>query len=145
MYCNSIYSCGDLLCSNFLVMTKQLIAIFIGGGIGSVVRYVIALVMSGRCANFPWSTLLTNVVGSLIIGYLMGYFVLHPNRWEYTLLVVGFCGGFTTFSTFSYETVSLLKNGQATTALLYMAASLVLCVVCTFGAFKLSELIYTKG
>lgn len=89
-------------------------AVGVGSGLGSVLRHVISLTMAGSLGNtFPWGTLLVNVVGSGLIGWLAGRIAQAPNaqrqRWQ-PFLVAGFCGGFTTFSLFSLEVVSLAQT-----------------------------------
>jgi CrcB protein len=74
--------------------------------------------------GFPWATLAINVAGSLLLGILMGAFPSADEAWRVrALLAVGFCGGFTTFSAFSYETLLLLQRGSPATALAYTGAS----------------------
>lgn len=93
--------------------------IFIGGGAGSVLRYLIS---KGTQAyfqgNFPLGTFLSNMLACLLLALLI-VFVLPRNsdsQWIQPLLVIGFCGGFSTFSTFSNETVQLLQSGNAAIA-----------------------------
>ncbi len=107
-----------------------LLAVFVGGGIGSVLRYLLSLGMTRWLPSlFPWGTLVVNVLGALLIGLLAGRAVAFENlatRELRLLLAVGFCGGFTTFSTFSMEVVTLLREDAAGLALAYIAASLLL-------------------
>ena len=116
------------------VLTFLLVAL--GGAIGSVARAWIAL-LSVRLvgAGFPWGTIVINVVGSLIIG-MVAATALSPTRTLFTqevriFLMVGFCGGFTTFSSFSLQTFELLREGRAAAALANVALSVVLCVMAT--------------
>lgn len=104
--------------------------IAIGGAVGSVARAAIgewAMEMGGGA--FPWWTLLVNVFGSLLLGLLL---VVLPAGGETAgtraLLTLGFCGAFTTFSTFGYETVALAQAGQTPLAAAYVGASLALGV-----------------
>lgn len=101
--------------------------IFLGGGVGANARYWLstAMVKSSPVA-FPWSTLLINVLGSLIIGVVLAR---APKEGAYLLLCVGLLGGFTTFSAFAFEALSLLKRGELGSGLLYMVASSTLCVL----------------
>ena len=111
---------------NFMLRTLLLIAL--GGGIGSMLRYLTAVVTNKYYASFfPLATFLVNIIGCLLIGTVMG--LLEKNqvtdsslKW---LLVTGFCGGFTTFSAFGYENISLLQNQQTGLAFLYIAASVI--------------------
>jgi len=106
-------------------MFKSLILIFIGGGLGSVLR-----ALSGRLfasLTFPWGTLTVNVLGSFLIGLLYALFSRQILGEEYRLLLaVGLCGGFTTFSTFSNESLHLLRAGQWIPFILYAAGSVVM-------------------
>ena len=99
-----------------------------GGAIGSVLRYLISILVSKYwSSHFPLATLITNVLGCLIIGFLIG--VLEKNdlansnlKW---LLITGFCGGFTTFSTFGYENINLLQSNNSLLAFGYIALSVI--------------------
>jgi CrcB protein len=100
----------------------------LGGAAGAVARLAVgAWALSVAGPNFPWATLLVNVAGSLLLGYLMaalpGSSVDAEMR---ALLAVGFCGSFTTFSTFGYEAVALWQTGAAVEAGVYVGASMVL-------------------
>ncbi|HUM07480.1 MAG TPA: fluoride efflux transporter CrcB [Acidocella sp.] len=113
----------------------------VGGAIGSVARYALgnAMVLA-LGASFPWGTLLINVLGSFIIscfGMLAGAHGRFPLPFEARVFVtVGLCGGFTTFSSFSLQTVELARNGQGGRALFYVIASVILCVLaCALGVF----------
>ena len=107
--------------------------VFLGGGIGSLARFAMArwLVVPG--AHFPWATFWTNLLSCAIIGLLAGLKtkgILHPNA-QY-LLITGFCGGFSTFSTFGFETLILLESGQVALALLYVLLSVCLGLVVVY-------------
>jgi CrcB protein len=107
-------------------MLKTILYIALGGAIGSVLRYLTSILVAKYWSNqFPLATLLTNVVGCFLIGFLIG--ILEKNnlansqlKW---LLVTGFCGGFTTFSTFGYENISLFQSNNAAMAFGYIALS----------------------
>jgi len=102
-----------------------------GGFAGSVLRYLVSLGLRGASGEWKWplATFSVNLVGSILIGLLWGKSiqVAEPRLWL-TLGTAGFCGGFTTFSAFSLEILELLKGGEYTVALLYVAASVVVCV-----------------
>lgn len=109
-------------------MLKSLILVFIGGGLGSVLRSLAGKLFS--FATFPLGTLLVNVLGSLLIGFLYALFSRQIIGEDYRLLLaVGFCGGFTTFSTFSNESLHFLRNGQWGPFILYAVGSLLLCLL----------------
>lgn len=103
----------------------KLLCIFIGGGLGSMCRYTIgAYLLKSSTEHFPWPTFVANALGCLLIGLLVGGFERYHAHLLQMLLVTGFCGGFTTFSTFSNESVQLLRQGLYLLAITYMVLSL---------------------
>jgi CrcB protein len=110
--------------------------IAVGGAIGSVGRYWLALAVARLAGEaFPWGTLLINILGSFVIAYF-GTLTLpdgpRPAPIEMRLFVmVGICGGFTTFSSFSLQTIELLRGGESGRALAYVVASVALCLIGT--------------
>lgn len=119
----------------------------IGGGIGSVLRLLISQVVQSHGGEFPLGTLVVNITGSFLLGLLLRYTLdtaaVSP-EWR-ALLTTGICGGYTTFSTFSYETVALIEDGDWRRAALYAASSLVLALVATaLGIFTAQELIHWR-
>lgn len=89
--------------------------IFIGGGVGSLARYGLSLVSSKWIhSSFPWGTFLANFFACLILALVsIGIVTKYPNQnWIYPLIITGFCGGFSTFSTFGNETVNLIQQGN---------------------------------
>jgi fluoride exporter len=114
--------------------THPITLLMIGGGIGTNARYWLGkLVVSvqGESVRFPWATFLINVSGSVILGwaaatYLHQQYITHPDpirRNWFLLLGTGFCGGFTTFSTFSYETLLMIQEEKTWMAILYVTGS----------------------
>ncbi|WP_101696819.1 fluoride efflux transporter CrcB [Clostridium minihomine] len=103
----------------------------VGGCIGSICRYLLGLAFLSVSAMFPVNTLLINLLGSAVIGAISEFSPkitpLNPNLLLF--LTTGICGGFTTFSTFSLETVNLLEKGRMVAGLGYAAASVVLCLI----------------
>jgi CrcB protein len=105
----------------------------IGGALGSISRYWMSTAVTGIAGEaFPWGTLLINVLGSFVIGWF-GTLTLSEGPWPASVetrlfVMVGLCGGFTTFSAFSLQTLDLLRDGKSLLALMYILASIVLCV-----------------
>ena len=116
-----------------------LVYIALGGAAGSVARALVGWAIQSR---FPWGTLLINVAGSLLIGWLMARLGnLEPadfSRWH-GLLVIGFCGGFTTFSSFSWQTLDQMLNGQWLAAVANVLLSVSLCLLAVWGGFRLGH------
>lgn len=112
-------------------MIKTIILVGLGGAIGSILRYLSGWFASKYFqGSFPLSTLLINVLGSLLIGIFIGvlakyYSENHPLKF---LLIIGFCGGFTTFSSFAVENYNLLQNGNQFSAYIYIIASVILTI-----------------
>jgi CrcB protein len=102
----------------------------LGGFVGSVLRYLCGLLLFKYSTNFPLHTLIINFVGSFAIGFIMDFSTkISPiNANILLLLTVGVCGGFTTFSTFSLETIHLFEKGKIVLGIGYIFASLILCL-----------------
>lgn len=117
-------------------MWKVLLAVFLGGGIGSLMRYGAQCVLHRLVVPFlfPWATFGVNILGSFLIG-LFYVWAARFNLPETTrlLLTTGLCGGFTTFSTFSHEGMEMLRGGHYAAFLLYVVASVVVGVACAFA------------
>lgn len=114
-----------------------------GGAAGSVSRGAIALLLQTARGPLPWATLGVNVLGSFVIGWLMGRLpaMNAPDaaaNWS-AFLVTGFCGGFTTFSTFSWQTLDQFNCGHAATALVNIAANLLLCLLAVWLGYRISR------
>ena len=102
-------------------------AIGLGGAAGTLVRAAVAQALPSRGASFPWATLIVNVSGSVVLGFVIVVALERaaPSRYLRPLLGTGFCGGLTTFSTFAVETDLLVKDGHATIGVAYAALSIV--------------------
>ena len=121
-------------------MFLPFLLIFIGGGLGSLCRYIVsACWLKGTDASFPWPTLAVNLSGCLLIGLFIGLLSRRQSEGPYWLLVTRFCGGFTTFSTFSNETFQLLRQGMWLTALSYALLSVIGGIGCTACGYTLCK------
>lgn len=131
-------------------MLINCLAVGAGGALGSIARYLISKAMPSPALSstatdpasaaallsaFPFATLLINIAGSFAIGAIMGA-SLHPSALSEEQMLffkVGVCGGFTTFSTFSLETMQLMQTGHTMIAALYAATSVLTCVAAAFA------------
>lgn len=118
---------------------KQLIFVFIGGGVGSVARFLVHKFLNTSSTSIPFGTLAVNVIGSLLIGLILGYASKSEaiTQQHTLLLATGFCGGFTTFSTFAYENHTFLKSGDFTSVAIYTLSSLILGFLAVFAGLYL--------
>jgi len=118
---------------------KQLLLVFLGGGIGSVLRFIIGKYLNSPESGFPYGTFAANIIGSLLIGIILGLAVKQNTLSENQILFLatGFCGGFTTFSTFAYENHLFLKSGDFTSFAIYTIASFVIGFLAVFAGIFL--------
>ncbi|NLK38411.1 MAG: fluoride efflux transporter CrcB [Epulopiscium sp.] len=119
----------------------QIVFVGLGGCLGSVLRYLISLATSRLFGSqFPWGTLLVNMTGGALIGFLMAYCIARDVPPEIRLfLTTGFLGGLTTFSTFSYETIQMILAGNWGIGLLNIATNLAL----SLGGVWLGRMAFT--
>ena len=107
-------------------MAKNLLLVAIGGAAGSVLRYLTSVFADKLFGTaFPWATLIANMAGCFLIGFAMGEFQKHnllESNLKY-LFATGFCGGYTTFSAFAFENVTLVQQSSPGVALVYIATS----------------------
>lgn len=118
--------------------------IFIGGGLGSLCRYGISRALPYTSTGFPWATFWTNLLACLVLGLMLGWLNKQSVDNEFSanvknLALIGFCGGFSTFSTFSNETLQLIKHQQWGIAVLYVGLSLVLGILLVFLGWVLTK------
>ena len=118
-------------------MIKNFLLVAFGAGLGGSMRYAISLLFKQH--SFPFGTLVINIAGSFILGVLVALHLKNNNINEGYLLFAGtgICGGFTTFSAFSYENVSLLQSGKYDLAFCYILASVVAGITTAWLGFKL--------
>ena len=118
---------------------KQLLLVFLGGGFGSVLRYIIGKYLNNAESAIPYGTFAANILGSLLIGIILGLAAKNNalSQNQTLLLATGFCGGFTTFSTFAYENHMFLKSGDFTSFAVYTIASFVLGFLAVFAGMYL--------
>ena len=115
--------------------------VFIGGGIGSVCRFGLGHWLANYRLQFPWATFVANVLACLLLGALVSLGIKGRLGGPMSvMLMAGFCGGFSTFSTFSNETVQMLIGGQWVRAFAYMAASLLVCLAAIYAGMKLGRI-----
>lgn len=121
-------------------MVKSIILVGAGSCVGGILRYLLSLVIHFERNGFPIATFVTNVLGCLLIGVLVGVLARFApsNTGLYLLLVTGFCGGFTTFSTFSNESLLLIQNGNFMYFALYAFGSLAFGVLSVFVGYKIA-------
>lgn len=110
---------------------KSLLLIFLGGGTGSVLRYLLTIsIYRQGTTNFPWGTFAVNILGCILIGVFYTLTSrIHINNDIRLMLTIGLCGGFTTFSTFSNESLQLLKSGLYPSFFTYIIGSVVLGII----------------
>lgn len=112
--------------------------VFLGGGLGSICRFGIAEWLSNHKSDFPYPTFWANFISCFILGALLAFTLKSEMNPHLKLLfMTGFCGGFSTFSTFTAEIFLLLQNGNFTTALSYILASLIICLTSLFLGYSL--------
>ena len=121
-------------------MIKNLLLVLLGGGFGSIARYLLSYFFTkNNASNFPWATFIANSLGCLIIGLLFGYIQKNSlqNETFKLLLITGFCGGFTTFSTFSLENIQFIQNQNYNLAIIYTLASILVGFLAVIIGFKI--------
>lgn len=116
--------------------------VFIGGGLGSLGRFLLGKwVNAFHNSNFPFGTFTINIIACFVLGFIIGVVdqkqLLSPA--SRLFWAVGFCGGFSTFSAFSSESLTLFQQGQYSTMLLYILLSIVVCISATFGGLFIAE------
>ena len=120
---------------------KSFLLVFLGGGLGSALRYLVASAMNQYSKVLPFGTFTVNIIGCLLIGMILGYAqrenTLTSN--QTLLLATGFCGGFTTFSAFANENLELIKNGELFNFSVYTISSVLIGILAVFMGFYLTN------
>jgi len=113
---------------------KQILLVFLGGGFGSALRFIIGKWLNNSENGIPYGTFAANIIGSLLIGVILGLAAKNEtlSQSQTLLLATGFCGGFTTFSTFAYENHVFLKSGDFMSFAIYTIASFVVGFLAVF-------------
>lgn len=125
---------------------RNTLAVALGGAVGTLARYGLGTWIQRATSTFPLSTLVINVTGSFLLGFLMRWLLSTTATPELRVaLTIGVCGGYTTFSTFSYETARLIESGSWARASVYVAASVVVSLVATFAGFAMAVRVVTRG
>ena len=120
---------------------KSFLLVFLGGGLGSGLRYLVAIAMNQYSKVLPFGTFAVNMIGCLLIGLVLGYAqkenTLTSN--QTLLLATGFCGGFTTFSAFANENLELIKNGEIFNFSIYTITSILVGILAVLIGFYLTN------
>ncbi|UYW02220.1 fluoride efflux transporter CrcB [Flavobacterium agricola] len=123
-------------------MIKNIILVAVGGGIGSVFRYLIGYSNIFPNTKMHLSTLAANLIGCFVIGFLSTYFLNKINHDHLSLLfITGFCGGFTTFSSFALENQKMMQTNQSFDSFIYIILSVVVGIALVFAGQKLAQML----
>lgn len=122
-------------------MILVFLQVALGGAIGSTARYGISLLSARWAATLPWGTLTVNVGGSFMMGVVASFIIARGGQGLAPFIMTGCLGGFTTFSAFSLDVLSLWQDGQAGWAILYILASVGLSILAVAGGFSFGRMI----
>lgn len=135
MHIQSLLTVVRSLLTKNIIMIKNILLVGAGGALGSIARYLITCLFTYFAICSELAILLVNIIGSFIIGLL----IPASSNTLYLLAAIGFCGGFTTFSTFSAQAFQMLQNGQRLSAIVYILASVLISIAFVFLGIYLSE------
>ena len=115
--------------------------VFIGGGLGSLFRYTIGLIIKPICPQLPYATLIANAIGCLLLGVILGFLSTRSSvsNTQHMLLAVGFWGGLTTFSTFTFENMRFIEQGQLFNFFIYSIGTFILGMACIYAGMLLHK------
>jgi len=116
---------------------KEIILVFLGGGLGSTIRFILNKLIPND--SFPFSTLIVNLIGSFLIGLIISYLIKNNMLKSdyFLLLVVGICGGLTTFSAFSLENLNMIKSNEIFNSIIYILISVSFCIILSYLGYTL--------
>ena len=121
----------------------QLLMIFIGGGLGALTRFGMTKWLQGAHAFLSVGTIASNILSCLILGFFIGYAARFPvDKAVHSFLLIGFCGGFSTFSTFSYENYKLLLDGHYGSLVFNVLVSVFICFLAIILGLRLVKMLY---
>ena len=123
---------------------KELLWVFIGGGLGSMCRYTITIILKEVDSLYPWPTLLANALGSLLIGALADQWIRNTSDHSANSLfwIIGFCGGLTTFSAFALENLALFRTTGGISLVIYASLTYFVCLGMVLLGTSLSKMIF---
>lgn len=123
---------------------KEILIVFAGGGLGTVSRYLINRYLGAVQAHFPWATLTANIMSCLVMGIVIGWLAFRSGHSQLLrlLFVTGFCGGLSTYSTFTLESMELYRDGMHWMFLLNITGNFILCIGAVSAGLYLARLIF---
>lgn len=123
---------------------KEVVWVFVGGGLGSICRYAITIILKETNSLYPWPTLLANAIGSLLIGVMADQLIRSTSVQSANTLfwIIGFCGGLTTFSAFALENLTLFRTSGGVSLLIYASLTYFVCLGMVVLGTSLSKLIF---
>ena len=118
---------------------KEILYVGVGSCLGGIVRHLLSSAIRWDGHGLPWGTLAVNLLGCLLIGLFAGILSRHPSQALNLLLIVGLCGGFTTFSTFSRESLTLLQSSQYAALVTYILLSLIVGIALSATGYAITR------